>query len=482
MNVIMNKMIFAVALLLCSSVAAAQVQNDPIIMTINGQNISRSEFEYSYNKNNGEGVIDKKSVDDYVDMFINYKLKVLAAEDAKLDTMASFINEFASYRDQQIRPAIITDADVENEAHKIYDEACVRINKNGGMVKAAHILLMLNQLATKEQQNKAKTRIDSIYKVLKAGADFAGIARKYSDDRGSAANGGELPWAMKGQFVEDFEDVLFSLKVGEISKPFLSPFGYHIILLKEKSPLFENVYSYSSQHKDILKFIEMRNLREQIIDNKLDSTSKAEKISKDDVLAKKRESMIAKDSQLKYLIQEYHDGLLMYEISNRCVWNKASKDSIGLDSFFKKHKNNYRWKSPRFRGIAYSTKNIADIKAVQKSLKNISFDKWAECLRKQFNNDSIMRIRVEKGIFKLGDNALVDKNVFGKDTTLTQSKDFPYSAVFGKKIIRPEVLDDVRAQVVADYQDELEKHWVEELRKRYSVVVNHDILQTVNKH
>ena len=156
MNVIMNKMIFAVALLLCSSVAAAQVQNDPIIMTINGQNISRSEFEYSYNKNNGEGVIDKKSVDDYVDMFINYKLKVLAAEDAKLDTMASFINEFASYRDQQIRPAIITDADVENEAHKIYDEACVRINKNGGMVKAAHILLMLNQLATKDQQNKAK--------------------------------------------------------------------------------------------------------------------------------------------------------------------------------------------------------------------------------------------------------------------------------------------------------------------------------------
>ena len=68
-----------VALLLTFGATANAQQNDPTIMTINGQPVSRSEFEYSYNKNNSEGVIDKKTVDEYVDLFINYKLKVAAA-------------------------------------------------------------------------------------------------------------------------------------------------------------------------------------------------------------------------------------------------------------------------------------------------------------------------------------------------------------------------------------------------------------------
>ena len=67
----------------------AQPKSDPVIMTINGNPVLRSEFEYSYNKNNSEGVIDKKTIDEYVDLFINYKLKVAAALDAKLDTATS---------------------------------------------------------------------------------------------------------------------------------------------------------------------------------------------------------------------------------------------------------------------------------------------------------------------------------------------------------------------------------------------------------
>ena len=80
-------------MLLVSGAACAQ-QEDPTIMTINGQPVSRSEFEYSYNKNNSEGVIDKKTVKEYVDLFINYKLKVAAAYDAKIDTLSSFQKEF----------------------------------------------------------------------------------------------------------------------------------------------------------------------------------------------------------------------------------------------------------------------------------------------------------------------------------------------------------------------------------------------------
>ena len=105
-------MLFA-ALLFVASAANAQTKDDPVIMTVNGQPVLRSEFEYSFNKNNSDGVIDKKNVAEYVDLFINYKLKVEAAKEARMDTMTSFREEFVSYRDQQIRPTFITDADVE---------------------------------------------------------------------------------------------------------------------------------------------------------------------------------------------------------------------------------------------------------------------------------------------------------------------------------------------------------------------------------
>ena len=103
------KVILSVALL---STTMAYGQSDPTIMTINGRPVSRSEFEYSYNKNNSDGVIDKKSVNEYLDLFINYKLKVQAAMDAHLDTLKSFKQEFLNYRDQQVRPTMISDADV----------------------------------------------------------------------------------------------------------------------------------------------------------------------------------------------------------------------------------------------------------------------------------------------------------------------------------------------------------------------------------
>ena len=116
---------------LLMAAGAATAQDDPTVMTINGQPVARSEFEYSYNKNNAEGVIDKKTVDEYVDLFINYKLKVAAALDARLDTMASFKTEFAQYRDQQIRPTFVGDADIEAEARRVYDNTKRAIGPRG---------------------------------------------------------------------------------------------------------------------------------------------------------------------------------------------------------------------------------------------------------------------------------------------------------------------------------------------------------------
>ena len=465
-------------MLLMAAVANAQSNNDPTIMTVNGQPVSRSEFEYSYNKNNAEGVIDKKNVEEYLDLFINYKLKVEAAKDAHLDTLTSFKEEFTSYRDQQIRPAFVEDADVEAEAQRIYAETQHRIDSMGGMVKPAHILLMVGQRATEEQQQAAKVRIDSIYQALKAGADFADMARRLSDDKASARNGGELPWITKGQTLPDFEKTVFALEVGQMSEPVLTQAGYHIIKLNEKGGFFP----YDSVHADILRFIDQRNMRDGIAVRKVKELAEAEGVSSEDVLVRKMNEMTAKDSELKYLIQEYHDGLLLYEISNKLVWDKAAKDEAGLANFFKKNKKKYAWEAPRFKGMAYHVKDQADVKAVKNAVKGLPFDQWAEKLRTTFNNDSVLRIRVEKGIFKQGDNALVDREVFKKDTTVKTIEKFPIDAVYGKKLKAPQEYQDVRGQVVADYQEQLEKEWVAELRKRYAVKVDEAVLKTVNKH
>ena len=131
--------------------AMASAQHDPTIMVINGKPVSRSEYEYSYNKNNSDGMVDKKSVEEYVGLFVDYKLKVEAALDARIDTTAAFQKEFATYRDRQVRSSFITDADVEGLARNIYSEVRQRIDAGGGLVKPAHIFVLMKQKASRAQ-------------------------------------------------------------------------------------------------------------------------------------------------------------------------------------------------------------------------------------------------------------------------------------------------------------------------------------------
>ncbi|MBO7046137.1 MAG: peptidylprolyl isomerase, partial [Prevotella sp.] len=125
----MKRIVFISAFFLNTVVMMAQ--SDPVIMTVNGVPVTRSEFEYSYNKNNSDGVIDKKTVDEYVDLFINYKLKVAAALDAKLDTMRSFKQEFAMYRDQQVYSNLVSDADVLERARESYKRSEEQVGTKG---------------------------------------------------------------------------------------------------------------------------------------------------------------------------------------------------------------------------------------------------------------------------------------------------------------------------------------------------------------
>ena len=462
------------------SAAVQAQQSDPIIMTVAGIDVPRSEFEYSYNKNNTDGVIDKKTVDEYVELFVNYKLKVKAALDARMDTTTSFRREFAQYRDQQIRPVLVTDDDMLAEAHRIYDQTNENIGPDG-LVNASHILLRIAQKASDAEQQEAKHRIDSVYTALQAGADFEALAKQVSQDPGSARRGGVLGWFARNQMVKEFEDAAFALQPGEMSKPFLSPYGWHIVLVKERKQ-----FEPFEFHKDnIFRFMEQQNMRNGIAERKLDAqvAASGNTVTKEQLLDKCADSLSAVDPEMRYLIQEYHDGLLLYDISNQLIWDKAAKDEQALANYFKKHKKKYAWDEPRYKGMAYHVKDPADVKAVAKCVKKLKFDDWNEALRSTFNNDSILRIRVEKGLFKKGDNKLIDREVFKvKDVQVDSVKGFPIDAVYGKLLKKPQDYTDVRALVVNDLQDEMERAWVADLRKKYAVTVNEEVLKTVNKH
>ena len=341
----------------------------------------------------------------------------------------------------------------------------------------AHILIQVNQKAEEAEKAKAKERIDSIYGALKAGADFAEMATKFSQDPGSARKGGTLPWIGPNQTVKEFEDVAYSLQVGQMSEPFESPFGYHIILMKDRKQL----EPYDSLRTNIMKFLEARNARDHVAKTIIDSVAKQRGITTAELMDERTEQLCANDIELKNLVREYHDGLLLFEISNQTIWDKAAKDSLALANYFKKNKKKYKWDEPRYKGMVFHVKVPEDVEAVKNSVKGLAFEKWAERLRTTFNNDSVIRIRVEKGIFKRGDNAYIDKLVFHKDTTTRQVKNYPIDDVYGKLIKKPENFEDVRGQVTADYQDMLEKQWVAELRKKYAVKVDESVLATVKE-
>ena len=361
-----------VSILCAFAITAGAQTSDPVVMTINGQNVTRSEFEYSYNKNNGDEVIEKTTVEQYVPLFVNYKLKVAAALDARLDTLASFKAEFAKYRDQQVRPSIVTSEDVENEARKIYDDRQKMIGDKG-LIRPAHILIRLAQKASSAAQDSAKARIDSIYACLRSGADFADLATRLSQDPGSAKRGGLLPWICTGQTLKEFEDVAFSLNKGETSKPFLSPVGYHIVKMTDRKQL----EPYDSLRANIINFIEKRNLRDAIAQRKVSEMVKSSdgRLTVAEVMQQKADSLAKADEAMKYLIQEYHDGLLLFEVSNREVWEKAAADSVGQMKWYKK-----------YRKKRYGKKKFEEVKAAVAADWQDELEKrWVAALRKRYD-------------------------------------------------------------------------------------------------
>ena len=168
------------------------------------------------------------------------------------------------------------------------------------------------------------------------------------------------------------------------------------------------------------------------------------------------------------LLNEYRDGLLLFEISNRNVWDKAAKDTEGLTALFESNRKKYTWASPKYKGFLIQAKNDTVAGLVRARLSEISTDTLVSALRKEFKRD----IKVERVLVAQGENSLVDACEFTKTTTANPDDRYPvYFTYAGKIIAEPENMNDVRGQVVVDYQSILEKKWLEELQQKYPVTL-----------
>ncbi len=647
----MKKYLLPVAAIAVIAIAVSAKQKadaDATLLTVNGKAVPVSEFEYLYNKNNNQQ-IERQTPEEYLEMFINYKLKVADAEANGIDTTKAFKDELEQHRLELAKP-YLKDMDVENalindiygHMDRLVDVSHVMLRKgntpeqndsvkhmldsirtlivtgketledmalkysidpqakrnkghmgwmkantypytfenmayatpegeisqvmetpfgfhiikvhgfkaNPGKVNASHILKLTAGLDSVAQSQK-KAQIDSIYGVVK-GADaakFAEVAKIESEDPGRRQNGGQLSWFGMGEMVPEFETVAFSLKDGEISEPFATQFGYHIIMRHdhrglpslddEREAILRNMWrddrrdmaknaklaSYLKANKASVEEKGIKKVYQTLSkDSVMDSVAYARvaamtkvsvaKIGKQHIYASEVASTLAPDSNMptdkwmslyeeraksmldskatemmmaelpeKYadyrnILNEYRDGILLFEVSNRNVWDKALSDTEGLEKYFQAHKDEYKWDKPHYKGTIIFTTGPAVTAEIKEFLStyNGPASNLPALIRQKYDR----RAKAERVLAAEGDNQIVDNVAFGGERPDTsKSRWTDYFSYEGTILSQPQSAQDVKGLVSTDYQQVLEQEWIKQLREKYPVVVDTKVFEKI---
>ncbi len=215
-----------IAVLLINNLFA---QNN-ILLEIDDEKITTKEFLHIYKKNNtGDDAMTLEAMNEYMDLFINFKLKVHEAKKMRLDTSEKFINELRGYISQLAQP-YLTDKEVEEKMIKeTYNRMLYDVN-------VSHILIRVDGMALPEDTVKAYNKIKTVYKKLQEGDDFEEVAKEFSEDESVKFNDGNLGYRTALGMVYSFETQMYNTPVGEFSKPFRTNFGYHVLKVNDKRP------------------------------------------------------------------------------------------------------------------------------------------------------------------------------------------------------------------------------------------------------
>lgn len=224
---IMKKTIFSLALTLMAFATA--LGQDPVLFTIGGDAVNVSEFRYIYEKNNGtKADYSKKSLQEYLDLYTSFKLKVKKAKELGLDRDDNLRRELDGYR-KQLSASYLTDREI---VEKLVKEAYQRSKRD---VHISHIIIKVKPDASPDEEQKALATLRDI-KGKATAANFADLARQYSQDGNAARDGGDQGWFTVLELPYDMEKAAYDAAEGQVTEPVRTNYGYHILLVQGFRP------------------------------------------------------------------------------------------------------------------------------------------------------------------------------------------------------------------------------------------------------
>lgn len=486
-------------------------QQDPILMTVNGKKISRSEFEYKLKKD-GQDNLKGKDLKTYAAQYAIDQLKVCAAENAGLDTLQSFRNLISTYRKQLIRTYLFGTNTDDTDARNLYSK--LRSESGSGEVQIIQIFKHLKQNATSTEIESSKRQMDSIYGVIQAHPDrFNQLVKRFSEKK-------DTMWIAHLDIPEEFERPVFALSVNHYTEPFFSPSGIHIVKLlgrrniapyeqlkdelknradseKDMESLFDKIKSelkYSPNESGMEELLNTGTTAKDLFSIGQKSYSAKEFKRFADVcpmeINAQIKAFISKsllDSESKKLekshpeyyqqIKCYRDDILIREENDISI--PAHPDSLSLQDYFLKNQMDYKWSTPHYRGTVLHCANKKIGKIAKKMFKKHPQEEWASIVNTINKNGN--NLSIEQGTYAPGDNLAVDFYIYDKEGYV-QPAAYPYTLVIGDKLKAPTNYKEVADKLLPDYRNYMQQQWTEHLQAVGKVEISEEVLKTVNNH
>lgn len=426
------------------------------------------------------------------------------------------------------------------------------IRANRGEITVAHIMILKPK--PEEKDKDAEKTINEIYQKIQQGEKFEDLAKQFSDDKSSSSKGGQLNKFGSGQLSsEEFENAAFSLaNPDDISKPFQSEFGWHIVKLIEKHPIksmdemkneletkigkddrskkitaslnekLRKKYTYKRDDKQyglISKLVTndfydskwklpenitdysatLLSINTKKIDGKafLDYIEKQQKaglkvkpLSKlvdalygnfldEQLTAYYDENLETEFPDFAYVMEEYRDGLLLFDLMEKEIWDRAKTDTIGLNTFYDEHKMEHMWKKRVDVTIASSTKQ--DI--IKKAHALLKKKEKPQDIKDKLNVDNVINVMMNSGVFEEGSDALPKTMKYDVGVSDVFSEGEYYFVTKVDKVMPAGVktLEECKGKLINEYQQYLELRWVDDLKSEFTVKINNDAFEHVKK-
>lgn len=403
-----------------------------IFLRIDKDKTSIEEFEHCYLQ---AYPVTKISEEHFLTHFLCFKLKVADAKSRGWDTLPDFRLQCRALQEKVLKSI---DGDMELD---------VPVSKK--WVKFRQISIFLPQHVSSAYEQKARKTMDSVYAVLQKGASFDELSKHYTGNNClSLYQDGD--WIPEVCLVKEFTEQLKKLDIGAYSSPFYSPLGIHIVRmegLKEEQYMEDFQKGGKTGGQLWSRFVNGQSLPDSV---------------------RVQLNLVADGLLAAYWDLRHAESEMM---------NVSDND---LQNYFEAHKKDYAWDLPHFKGGVIHCKNKKAALKLKKVLKKLPLEKWNEKIAICSENDPELSAKVETGLFQIGKNPYVDRLAFKCGSYLPHD-DFPYSFVLGKRLKKgPENFMDVREEVLRDYRLQIEEARLTDLKQKFKIEINQDILKTVN--